>query len=318
MTYPYLVASKTFFRNITQLFFVYGTICHRSVLEENMAAPEKDTSEPKAPRIVRTARPRLRKALPNGRISFAKQLDILRAAAVASGIEHKPVSNEEVAGIVNIYFGSISNCNPFFLETGLYERQKQQNVPCDEVFAYAEGHKWDPEKSAHKLAPVIRKSWFCALLLPRITFRPVALDDAIGIFAAEAGASPEYKDQLAMLVEFMRVAGIIHVENGLISLAPAAVAIDAPKPHEVLANPALSIEKADFNESSGARFARGNGLERHPFIEGLLKTLPETDSEWSTAGRLKWLQAASNIFGLIYTTKDTDDADMIVIEKRTS
>jgi hypothetical protein len=38
----------------------------------------------------------------------------------------------------------------------------------------------------------------------------------------------------------------------------------------------------------------------HPFIVGLLKTLPAADTSWPAEGRKKWLQAAENIFGLIY------------------
>jgi hypothetical protein len=47
----------------------------------------------------------------------------------------------------------------------------------------------------------------------------------------------------------------------------------------------------------------GNGNvppPRHPFIEGLLKTLPEPDTEWPAQARAKWLQTAANIFDLIY------------------
>jgi hypothetical protein len=39
---------------------------------------------------------------------------------------------------------------------------------------------------------------------------------------------------------------------------------------------------------------------RHPFIEGLLQTLPDPEKEWAAAGRVKWLQTAANIFDLIY------------------
>jgi len=38
----------------------------------------------------------------------------------------------------------------------------------------------------------------------------------------------------------------------------------------------------------------------HPFIQGLLKTLPEPETEWASAARVKWLQTAANIFDLIY------------------
>lgn len=40
--------------------------------------------------------------------------------------------------------------------------------------------------------------------------------------------------------------------------------------------------------------------ELHPFIQGLLKTLPEPETNWAIEGRAKWLQAAANIFDLMY------------------
>jgi hypothetical protein len=38
----------------------------------------------------------------------------------------------------------------------------------------------------------------------------------------------------------------------------------------------------------------------HPFVQGLLDTLPEPNTNWAIEGRAKWLQAAANIFDLIY------------------
>lgn len=43
----------------------------------------------------------------------------------------------------------------------------------------------------------------------------------------------------------------------------------------------------------------------HPFIQGLLDTLPAPNSTWTVEGRAKWLQAAANIFDLIYTGDGT-------------
>jgi hypothetical protein len=37
----------------------------------------------------------------------------------------------------------------------------------------------------------------------------------------------------------------------------------------------------------------------HPFIQGLLQTLPEPETEWPAPARVKWLQTAANIFDLI-------------------
>ena len=38
----------------------------------------------------------------------------------------------------------------------------------------------------------------------------------------------------------------------------------------------------------------------HPFIQGLLDTLPNPGEDWASSDRQKWLQTAANIFDLIY------------------
>jgi hypothetical protein len=40
--------------------------------------------------------------------------------------------------------------------------------------------------------------------------------------------------------------------------------------------------------------------ELHPFVQGLLGSLPEPGTNWAIEGQAKWLQAAANIFDLIY------------------
>jgi hypothetical protein len=55
---------------------------------------------------------------------------------------------------------------------------------------------------------------------------------------------------------------------------------------------------------------------RHPLIEGLLKELPEPQTEWTTEDRRKWLEMASTIFNVIY--RDSDDSRgslRVVVEK---
>ena len=51
------------------------------------------------------------------------------------------------------------------------------------------------------------------------------------------------------------------------------------------------------------RFNGGGGNGHggyHPFIEGLLATLPEPGTIWTIEGRAAWLQAAAHNFMLIY------------------
>lgn len=44
----------------------------------------------------------------------------------------------------------------------------------------------------------------------------------------------------------------------------------------------------------------GNGGGYHPFVEGLLQTMPEPGTVWAIEGRAAWLEAAATAFKLIY------------------
>lgn len=65
--------------------------------------------------------------------------------------------------------------------------------------------------------------------------------------------------------------------------------------HETAPPPAEEPRHGNGNGGGGDR-------DLHPFIEGLLRTLPDPDSEeeWPLDKRVKWLQTAANIFDLIY------------------
>lgn len=56
----------------------------------------------------------------------------------------------------------------------------------------------------------------------------------------------------------------------------------------------------------------GGGNELHPFIQGLLKTLPTPDTDWTIEQRIRWLQTAAGIFDLIY--KGNDDGRQISVK----
>jgi hypothetical protein len=53
----------------------------------------------------------------------------------------------------------------------------------------------------------------------------------------------------------------------------------------------------------------------HPFIDGLIKTLPEAGSLWPIDGRRKWLLAACSVFDLIYTAENEAASLRVEIDK---
>jgi hypothetical protein len=69
--------------------------------------------------------------------------------------------------------------------------------------------------------------------------------------------------------------------------------------------------KEDKREETNGVKGKGSGGDEggrrlHPFIQGLLDTIPEIPDqrqkpEWPVPERAKWLQTAANIFDLIYS-----------------
>jgi hypothetical protein len=59
-------------------------------------------------------------------------------------------------------------------------------------------------------------------------------------------------------------------------------------------------ENGSYSDGASAEKTAPDTSGFHPFIQGLLETLPEPQTNWAIEGRAKWLQAAANIFDLIY------------------
>lgn len=62
----------------------------------------------------------------------------------------------------------------------------------------------------------------------------------------------------------------------------------------------------------------GGGGADSPFIQGLLQKLPKPEAEWSIADRVKWLQTAAHIFGLMYSAKDQGEVEVKIKDETRS
>jgi hypothetical protein len=99
-------------------------------------------------------------------------------------------------------------------------------------------------------------------------------------------------------------------QAGFFDLVPNKLVMPAmgatPQPQQVLPKTNGSITPSASHEPD-------SGI--HPFIQGLLKTLPPIDSDWETEDRKKWLQAAASNFDLMYKSKN---GDLIIVECKSS
>lgn len=83
---------------------------------------------------------------------------------------------------------------------------------------------------------------------------------------------------------------------------------------------APSVAEAEEAESGEKKKKKDDDSDerRHPLIEGLLKELPQPQSEWTTEDRKKWLEMASTIFNVIYKDSDDSRGSLRVVVEKTS
>src|SRR5579864_4146250 len=142
------------------------------------------------------------RTLPTERINVSKQLDILRAYAAASANATRPATINEVAEIVKMAPTTVSIANAFLSSVALLQRTDSGSyIPSAEVINFLRAYEWNPETASHKLAQPLRDSWFGQALVPRITYGPIEEDAAISVLAEAAAAGPDYRKNLAAIIE---------------------------------------------------------------------------------------------------------------------
>jgi hypothetical protein len=205
-------------------------------------------------------RPRPAKPLPTDRILFSKQLETLRGFAAASGSERNTVSNDDVAPIVKLKSGTISLTNSFFCDVGFLEKVDGGFVPTVDVLEFNRGCSINESTAPKKLANVLRESWFAKKLLPILGIRKIPQAEAIELLADEAGATGEHKEQLAMLITYLKAAGLVRVdpdgsEVSLNDVAPPVPPSPIPPPlHDQGKVPQEQRPRVDHGGPGGVNF----------------------------------------------------------------
>lgn len=128
-------------------------------------------------------------------------------------------------------------------------------------------------------------------------FRGVSLPPPAGLEREmEAlGVAPKQKDKARQVFQrSAKSAGFFEFGNDRLVMPSGVSAQLAPATHRDSAPP--STPAANFGSSDN-----GGGGGFHPFIQGLLKSLPKPETDWSIDQRMRWLQTAAGIFDLMYT-----------------
>jgi hypothetical protein len=136
-----------------------------------------------------------------------------------------------VADLVKMVESTVSMSNAFFTDTGLIIRTGGGFIPSADVMNYQRAFEWNPETAAHKLAPILKATWFGQRLITRLSYEPIEDAAAVQALAEEAAATKDYQRQVSVLVDYLESAGILARENGMVRLGPTASngRPDAPK-----------------------------------------------------------------------------------------
>jgi hypothetical protein len=164
--------------------------------------------------------------LPTPRIAFAKQVEMIRAYGTAYVANGAPATSIQVAELVDLHEDTARLANGFFLDLGLLQRGETGFTPNADVIAFHRAKEANAENPERKLLPSFRETWFAKALTTRLAFRG-ALDEAeaVGILADAAGASPENKNQLSLLISYLDAAGVVERDGTSIRLAKMATAL---------------------------------------------------------------------------------------------
>jgi hypothetical protein len=170
--------------------------------------------KPKPPKQEPTRR------LPTYRIKFEKQLEAIR------------VYGKDVGEMVGIHENTISLMVGFLVENGFLERNGIATIATKPVIDFALAHSWSPEAAPRKLAPIIRASWFGKLLSEKLAFRSMTESDAIADLAGAISAEPEYKPQIAMLIDYAVASGLVRRDGNQLLLGDEAAAPETMAPRQ--------------------------------------------------------------------------------------
>jgi hypothetical protein len=170
------------------------------------------------------------KPLPPDRLTFLKQIDCLRGYAAKSGPERKAVRLADVAEIVKMHQNTVTLVNPFFSAIGLIQKGESGGyIPAPEVLNYVRALEFNAQTAGQKLAPIISATWFAQELMPKLAFRSMDEQEAMGDLGGIAGVGQEYKSQLKTLLDYLELAGLIQRDGGRITKATSQPASGTQK-----------------------------------------------------------------------------------------
>lgn len=184
------------------------------------------------------------KFLATDRIQFPKrQFDTLRAFVIAASKSEQPASLSEVAPLANLSVNTLSVITTFFVNANLITKSEGNKfAPTSESIEYERSYNWNPETAAHALMPALENTWFAKTILSHLKVRgTMTMQEASELLASEAVASPEYKPQIRITIDWLVMTGVLDRDGEVLKMARRGHF--KPAPHSAAPPPKPEADK---------------------------------------------------------------------------
>jgi hypothetical protein len=270
---------------------------------------EAPATEKAAPKKPKTAKKKTMKAKPTREVSsisfpykdLATGIAVAQSMIDAGGVA---LTTEQLAGVMGLQAGSgnfvikVATARIFGLVANVAGKYELSDIGFA-IVDKDERRSRAARADAFLKVPLYKRTYdeFRGKQLPP---RPLALEQAFvrfGVSAKQKEAARLAFDKSASQAGFFSAGQDRLVE-------PIIAGGSAPPPGRPPADDDDGGGNGNGNSGGGnRRQAYDDGPDTsglHPFIQGLLGSLPEPNTNWTVEGRATWLQAASKIFDLIY------------------
>jgi hypothetical protein len=284
------------------------------VLANDPAVPadqkRKVTMKPKV-KAIRAKFEREQSSIQFPYMDLESAVSVARAILTGGGV---PLTRDQLAGVMNLASGSgnfvqkVATSRLFGLVSFVGGKYELTDLGFN-ILDSDEKRQRGARAGAFLSVPLYRRTYdeFKGKQLPP---RPNGLEQAFVTF----GVAPKQKANARYAFEKAAAqAGFFHngpdrliepiIGAGKVGLASASSATATARTGLSADRDRSTAQENHSDEENGRATFESSAPETrklHPFIRGLLESLPTPETNWAVEGRAKWLQAAANIFDLMY------------------
>jgi hypothetical protein len=233
------------------------------------AAQASDTTsgaggQPPTGGAQRSLKQRAEKSLPTDRLSFDKQVEVLRSIARFSGGGKRPVTAEDLSASIGLRGNTGGLSNKFFLDCGWVERVGRGSYAAtDDLLEYHRHLNVDEEDAAGARARLIgpvKASWFWQVVGPLVEGGAVREKMALHALSKEAGAF-DHTSQLQLILSWLEWLGLIKRDGELLSAGSGGSMESHPTQADLVSDAPAS--QAVKTQSSGSAAVDEHPRETH-------------------------------------------------------